>query len=443
MTLFSNRRRKKHLGAFPMEKIPRVPEPTTYISPDVPRVPKRANFFNRAASGDLGPAPKRERPRFVGKIPLARAMGTVCKVHHPMHRGDANPDRAPIPDDPQAAAEHMKALCYFLKADVVGICEVPEYAWYSHDTNGDEMPARHRYAIVLLIDQGFKTLDAASGDDWISNAQSFRAYMWGSNTACTVAEYIRQLGWEAQAHTNFDSDVLHLPLVMKAGLGELSRIGEVALNPFIGPRFKSSVITTDLPMATDQPIDFGLQDFCAKCRKCAVECPCNAIPFGDKVMFNGYEMWKPDVAKCTSYRVTNPNGGGCGRCLKMCPFNKEGLLSHRIALWLAIRVKPVRRLLARLDDWLGFGRRNEVKKWWWDLEIVDRKVTVPKTANKRDLKEDRSERKQRLAMFPADTLPEGGERAAAPVDRKLGAELYDKGLAENRARLNGQKERAE
>jgi len=426
-----------------MEKIPRVPEPTTYISPDVPRVPKRANFFNRAASGDLGPAPKRERPRFVGKIPLARAMGTVCKVHHPMHRGDANPDRAPIPDDPQAAAEHMKALCYFLKADVVGICEVPEYAWYSHDTNGDEMPARHRYAIVLLIDQGFETLDAASGDDWISNAQSFRAYMWGSNTACTVAEYIRQLGWEAQAHTNFDSDVLHLPLVMKAGLGELSRIGEVALNPFIGPRFKSSVITTDLPMATDQPIDFGLQDFCAKCRKCAVECPCNAIPFGDKVMFNGYEMWKPDVAKCTSYRVTNPNGGGCGRCLKMCPFNKEGLLSHRIALWLAIRVKPVRRLLARLDDWLGFGRRNEVKKWWWDLEIVDRKVRVPKPANKRDLKEDRSERKQRLAMFPADTLPEGGERAAAPVDRKLGAELYDKGLAENRARLNGQKERAE
>ncbi len=123
---------------------------------------------------------------------------------------------------------------------MVGICEVPEYAWYSHDTNGDEIEPRHKYAIVLLVDQGFETLDAASGDDWISNAQSFRAYMWGSNIASTVAEYIRQLGYEAQAHTNLESDVLHNPLVMLAGLGELSRIGEVVLNPFIGPRFKSS-----------------------------------------------------------------------------------------------------------------------------------------------------------------------------------------------------------
>jgi len=92
------------------------------------------------------------------------------------------------------------------------------------------------------------------------------------------------------------------------------------------------VITTDLPMAVDQPIDFGLQDFCGKCRKCARECPCGAISFGDKVMFNGYEMWKPDVEACTRYRVTNPNGSACGRCMKMCPFNKKGLMQHRLAL---------------------------------------------------------------------------------------------------------------
>ena len=55
-------------------------------------------------------------------------------------------------------------------------------------------------------------------------------------------------------------------------------------------------------------IDFGLQDFCAKCTKCARECPVGAIRFGDKTMFNGYEMWKPDVHRCTSYRVTNPRG---------------------------------------------------------------------------------------------------------------------------------------
>lgn len=52
-------------------------------------------------------------------------------------------------------------------------------------------------------------------------------------------------------------------------LAELSRIGDTLLNPFIGPRSKSVVFTTDFPMAVDQPIDFGLQRFCDRCRKCA------------------------------------------------------------------------------------------------------------------------------------------------------------------------------
>ena len=82
------------------------------------------------------------------------------------------------------------------------------------------------------------------------------------------------------------------------------------LNPFVGPRFKSVVLTTDLPLEADKPIDFGLQTFCENCLKCARECPCDAIPCGDKVMFNGYEIWKPDVERCTRYRLTNRAGLG-------------------------------------------------------------------------------------------------------------------------------------
>ncbi len=54
MQLFSRRSRPLHLGAYPMEKIRRVDVPTTTISDHVPRVPKRAAFFTRAAMGDLG-----------------------------------------------------------------------------------------------------------------------------------------------------------------------------------------------------------------------------------------------------------------------------------------------------------------------------------------------------------------------------------------------------
>jgi reductive dehalogenase len=419
MRLFPSRKRPMHLGRYPMEKIKRMDRPTTRITANVPRVPMRSNFFMRAAFGDLGPKPQRELRRFVNKFPLSQAIGRIMRSQLPLHEGEVAPERAPLPDDPQALAEHLKAMCYFLDADVVGICEVPEYAWYSHDIQGNPIEARHKYAIVLLIDQGFETMAGSSGDDWMSGAQSYRAYVKGSTIGCTVADYLRQLGYDARAHTNADSLVLHLPLTLLAGLGELSRIGELVLNPFLGPRFKTTVITTDLPLAVDRPVDFGLQDFCDKCRKCARECPCAAISFGDKVMFNGYEMWKPDVEACTRYRVMNPAGSACGRCMKVCPFNKEGLLQYRVALWLAIRVPPLRRLLIWLDDALKFGRRIPVWNWWFDLEERDGKVATPKKTNRRDLRPDRTKPPLHfIPLYPTESIPAPDAQTPHRPDRR-------------------------
>jgi hypothetical protein len=56
-------------------------------------------------------------------------------------------------------------------------------------------------------------------------------------------------------------------------LGEISRIGEIVVNSFLGPRFKAAMVTIDLPLVPDKPIDFGLQDFCSKCGKCARGAP--------------------------------------------------------------------------------------------------------------------------------------------------------------------------
>ncbi|MEM9776686.1 MAG: reductive dehalogenase, partial [Chloroflexota bacterium] len=255
--------------------------------------------------------------------------------------------------------------------------------------DGTEIPPRHKYAIVILIDQGYETMAGSSGDDWISASQSYRAYLRGSEVATVVANYLNELGIEAQSHTNSDSDVLHLPLILQAGLGELSRIGEVVLNPFLGPRFKSSVVTTNLELAVDKPIDFNLQKFCDSCLKCARECPCGAISFGDKVMFNGYEMWKPDVAACARYRVSNPAGAGCGRCMKVCHFNKKGLFQHRLALWFAVNVPATHKFLIWLDDALEYGKRMPNWNWWWNHEWRGEKIEKPKKTNERNLRPGR------------------------------------------------------
>jgi ferredoxin len=410
-------KRPTHLSKFAMETVDRVDEPTTLIIEDeVPRVPKRASFFDRAVHGDLGKKSQVERTRFAFKHPLAAAMVKQIMAMVPHQDGPV----ADVTDgncgDAGENTRALKSLSYLLGAELTGICEIPDYAWYSHVDQGEPVDCHHKYAVVMLIDQEYDTMEGASGDDFISGAQSMRAYMRGAVIAGIMGELLRALGFSSRSQTNADSEVLHLPLLLLAGLGELSRIGELVLNPFVGPRFKSVVLTTDMPLVPDKPIDFGLQDFCSNCWKCARECPCDAITWGDKVMFNGYEMWKLDAERCARYRLTNQRGLACGRCMKTCPLNKvvtwDGPIATQVASWLGINARWLKPYLVpvavRLDDWLGHGVRNPAKKWWLDLEIVDGVCVEPrKGVNQRDLDLDRhvDAGTQKIAYYNANVMP--------------------------------------
>jgi reductive dehalogenase len=433
------KKRKTHLSRFPMETVKRVERPTTLILDDeVPQVPKRAAFFQRALHGDLGDKAKTERTRFAFKTPLSWSLLQVIRALVPFQGGEPAPAAERMKyRDPAANARALKSLSYALGADLTGICEIPRYAWFSHKEDGSEIKPYHRYAVAMLIDQGFDTMEGASGDDWISGSQSMRAYLRGAVIAGVMAEMLRELGFPARSQTNADSDVLHIPVILWAGLGELSRIGELVLNPFVGPRFKSVVLTTDFPLEVDQPIDFGLQYFCSNCLKCARECPCDAIPFGDKVMFNGYEMWKPDVERCTRYRLTNARGSACGRCMKTCPINKvvdaDGALLTRVASWLGVNAMFLKPLMVPFatwfDDWIGNGRRNPAKKWWFDQEIVGGVAVEARATNARDIDPDRVvdsvAAMQKMAYYNADMMPPPNDPAPYPVDRKAALAAKD------------------
>jgi ferredoxin len=409
--------RPTHLSKFAMETVDRVDKPTTLIIEDeVPRVPKRASFFDRAIHGDLGTKTQRERTRFAFKHPLASAMLKQIGAMVPFQDGLVAAEVAASCSDAEENTRALKSLSYFMGAELTGVCEIPRYAWYSHVDGGEPVDRQHKYAVVMLIDQEYDTMEGASGDDFISGAQSMRAYMRGAVVSGVMAEHLRALGFSARAQTNADSEVLQIPLILLAGLGELSRIGELVLNPFVGPRFKSVVMTTDMPLVADKPIDFGLQYFCSNCYKCARECPCDAISWGDKVVFNGYEMWKLDAERCARYRLTNQRGLACGRCMKTCPLNKvvtwDGPIATQLASWLGINARWLKPMLVpiatRLDDWLGHGIRNPAKKWWLDLEIVDGVCVEPrKGVNKRDLDLTRhiDADKQKIAYYHANAMP--------------------------------------
>jgi hypothetical protein len=165
----------RRLDPYPVEKLKRVDRPTTLVRDDeVQRVDERESGFNRALRGNFGPYLSEERHRFVAKHPLSGALVQMQFTLSDIVDGVVAASKAPLPDDPELISRHIKETAYFLRADLVGICELPPYSVYSHSMEtGEPVELNHKYAIAIVIDQDFKTAEATVGNDWISNSMSF------------------------------------------------------------------------------------------------------------------------------------------------------------------------------------------------------------------------------------------------------------------------------
>ncbi len=127
---------------------------------------------------------------------------------------DPQPDHT---DNPVLNSHHIKETAYFLRADMIGICELPPYAVFTHSRkDGKPIECQHRYAIAILIDQDWKTAAAFNGSDWISNSMSFLSYTTSGFIACIIADYIRELGYPARAHHAMNYQVAVPPILLMA-----------------------------------------------------------------------------------------------------------------------------------------------------------------------------------------------------------------------------------
>ena len=73
-----------------------------------------------------------------------------------------------------------------------------------------------------------------------------------------------------------------------------------------------------------------------------------------------------------------------------------------------------------LDDRLGYGNRNPVKRWWLDLELVDGKAQIPAGTNERDLTltADTSGKKSPVGYYNAADMPRADQREPVLVNHK-------------------------
>lgn len=160
---------------------------------------------------------------------------------------------------------------------------------------------------------------------------SFDAYARMTLAARRLEKYIKALGYPARRHSPLDGyDLIGVPILQEAGLGTQGRHG-ILITPETGSNFRSAFVTTNLPMAIDKPIDFGVNDFCRDCKICAEICPSNSISFektNKDMTTRGYRHWEINQTTCFNYWLQSMGGLGCRLCLIACPYSRKNNWLH-------------------------------------------------------------------------------------------------------------------
>lgn len=270
--------------------------------------------------------------------------------------------------EPGKASSKIKGIAKFLGADLVGIANLKQEWVYSHVgcTNGDQpgFAARgtkvdlndHTHAIALGFHMDYELMQyGPQFPELLATAKGYSTSAWVS---IQLAAMLRQWGYKARAHHFGNYQVLPVPIAVDCGLGELSRAGYLLTKEF-GLGLRLSIVTTDMPLASDVPVDIGVQSFCEQCQLCALNCPAKAIPSGAKQEHNGIMKWKLDEKKCYSYWAVNQTD--CGTCMSVCPWTKPPTLFHKTMAQFASMKGPHQRWMAWADHMLyGKKRRKTI-----------------------------------------------------------------------------------
>ena len=251
-------------------------------------------------------------------IHIAEVNAYLKQIHdeqYPRFTGPIAPTRREF-GSPQDAAAHLKEQAMAFGADLVGICEIEPSDVYRGRT------VTEKYAIAVGQRMRWRAFQVVPSQE--SAIECLRVYHSLGETVIRLAEYVRSLGFACQVeHPIGDSNLLHIPIGLKAGFGELGRHGSI-INPKLGPLFRMGSVITSMPLAIDQPIDAGIAAFCDKCRLCRRYCPANAIPDHRSEEAGHDHLGNPryvvDTGRCFPYFAKHYY---CSICLPVCIYNHK------------------------------------------------------------------------------------------------------------------------
>ncbi len=227
------------------------------------------------------------------------------------------------------------------------------------------IPETMNKVIVLAFEEDFDGIEAAPTHLTVAITQD--GYSKMAITGGSLAQFIRKLGYNAIPCGNNTN--ISVPMAIEAGLGEGGRSG-MLITPKYGPRVRIAKVITDMPLENDKPIQFGVEEFCKACMKCAELCPSQAISYEDKTMEaanissnSGVLKWSSNPEKCWEGWIAN--GSGCGVCIRVCPFNKPESWLHDVTrIMIGAGSGSIDKLLVNLDDAGGYGTKEPNMIFW-------------------------------------------------------------------------------
>jgi len=242
-------------------------------------------------------------------------LGQIREFQYPRFTGIVNSESTIFKNSALASAA-IKQKAFELGANEVGIAEIEPADIYQGRI------VKEKYAIIVAQRMKWRHFQEVPSHE--SAVECLQIYYTLGEVVIQLAEYVRHLGYACTVeHPIGDSDVLHIPLALKAGFGELGRHGSI-IHPKMGPLFRLGSVITDMPLKTDSPIDAGIAAFCDTCRACRIYCPAKAIPDNRSPEAGkdhlGNDRYVVDTGKYFPYFATH---NYCSICLPVCVYHHK------------------------------------------------------------------------------------------------------------------------
>ncbi|MBN1856722.1 MAG: hypothetical protein JW846_07215 [Dehalococcoidia bacterium] len=218
---------------------------------------------------------------------------------------------------PERMTSLVKEVASFYGASLAGIVELQDCHYYTHRNTGEPIHHGFKYAIVFAVEMPTEMINRAPHRETL--LATCNGYVQAAQIGARLSGYIKSIGYDTSLSCMVSYDAPLVLLAERAGIGQIGRCNVIVTKEY-GNRVRLGAVMTNLPLVADQPVDFGLKQFCMLCGKCAANCPVRALSSTEPQLVNGSLVWEHNEVKCM--RMWTKTSTDCAICISSCPFTQ-------------------------------------------------------------------------------------------------------------------------